>query len=113
MIKSPVSVTVQLVGMEFDSPSKDDNHRKGNRNFFQFKGFPGRVKSSRGVGETPRASRGSGSYLDQRERERFLTGLGSGDPLLSRDSSASNRNESKVRDHDPVDAVRPAVLTTS
>lgn len=89
--------------MELDPASKD-NHAKGNRNFFQFKSFPGRVKSSRGIGETPpRASNRSESYLDQQERESFLARLGTEDALLTRDESELTRNDSKVRDLVPID----------
>jgi hypothetical protein len=84
--------------MELDSPS-NDTHGKGNGSFFQFKSFPGRVKSSRGIGETPRASKKSESYLDKRERETFLTRLTTEDALLSGDENQISGNDSKVRDN--------------
>lgn len=91
-----------LVGMELDSTS-NDNHGKGNRSFFQFKGFPGRVKSSRGIGETPRASKKNGYCLDQQERETFLHKDGVDDAAIIISSNEGEQfHDSKVCGADPM-----------
>lgn len=80
--------------MELDPASNGDNG-KGRRNFFQFKGFPGRVKSSRGIGETPRASIHAGNDQDLRERETFLNHPSTDETSASYDMDL-DRNDSKV-----------------